>query len=125
MEAPRQSRILLVDDEEVVLKVIGEVLGYLGHYVETKSNGREALSAFLDDPLGFDLVITDHFMPEMRGLELTGEVLKRKPHTPVIILTGGDTAIESEAEAMGIRWFVQKPVAMDRLMDIISLALCR
>jgi CheY-like chemotaxis protein len=123
METLRKSRILLVDDEEVVLRVIGELLGYVGHYVEAKSNGKEALATFVGDPLGFDLVITDHFMPEMEGLELAGEILKSKPRTPIIILTGGDTAIEAEAEAAGIRWFVQKPVAMDKLMDVINQAL--
>ena len=124
-EVQKKGRILLVDDEEIILQVIGELLRCMGHQVETKPGGKEALAAFLEDPFCFDLVISDHFMPEMAGLELAGELLKRRPDTPIIILTGGDEEIESAAKAAGIRWFVRKPVSMEKLSDTVNQALTK
>lgn len=120
---PKSTRILLVDDEEIVLQVIGELLQCMGHRVETMPGSKEALATFLEDPFRFDLVITDHFMPEMAGLELAAELLKKRPDTPIIMLTGGDGEIESAAQAAGICWFIRKPVSMENLIDVVNQAL--
>jgi CheY-like chemotaxis protein len=117
------KRILLVDDEEMVLLVIGEMLRYLGYRVETRKNGKEAFAAFLENPFAFDLIITDYFMPQMRGLELARRVLSLRPEWPVILMSGGDPDMEGEAKAIGIRQFIQKPIALDGLADAVASAL--
>lgn len=117
------KRVLLVDDEEMVLMVIGEMLRYLGYRVETRKSGKEAFAAFLENPLAFDLIITDYFMPQMRGLEFARKVLELRPERPVILMSGGDQEMEGEAKAIGVRRFMQKPIALDSLIDAVESAL--
>ena len=119
------ERVLLVDDEEVVLKALGDILRYLGYRVETRSNGYDALTLFLEDPAGFDLIMTDYFMPEMHGIEFSWKILGARPDIPVILMSGGDPEMELEAKAIGVREFLQKPIDIDDLMKTIGSALMR
>jgi DNA-binding NtrC family response regulator len=117
------KRILFVDDEKVILDVVSLMLQYEGYQVEARRDGSEAFSAFNQDPWGFDLVMTDLFMSELTGLGLAQKVRQIRPEIPIILLTGGDSGIESEAEALGIRWIAQKPIAMEPLIDMVKRAL--
>jgi CheY-like chemotaxis protein len=117
------KRILLVDDEQVVLDVVSEMLQCEGYSVEARDNGLAALTAFNEDPTGFDLIITDHLMSELPGLRLAEKILRIRPGIPIVLLTGGDAGIESEAEAIGIHSTIQKPVAMEPLLEKVKSAL--
>jgi CheY-like chemotaxis protein len=117
------KKILLVDDHENTLRVMCDLLTHLEYQVEAKTDGDDALSAFLLDPLGFDLVISDHFMHGMSGLTLAERLLKTRPNIPIIIVSGGENQIRSQAEAMGIRWFIQKPVTAEQLVVTVEQAL--
>jgi CheY-like chemotaxis protein len=117
------KKILLVDDHENTLRVMSELLKRMEYRVEAKKDGGGALSAFLLDPFGFDLVISDHFMQEMSGLTLAERLLKTRPDIPIIIVSGGENRIRSQAEAMGIRWFIRKPVTAEQLMETVKQAL--
>ena len=82
-----RARILAVDDEESITRIIKANLEYLGHTVETALSGAEALKLLLQTP--YDLLITDVMMPEMDGLELL-EHIRQSPELarlPVILLT--------------------------------------
>ena len=68
------GRILLVDDEEQVVQVTGEILQSLGYEVVGKTSPREALQLFSSSPQEFDLVLTDLTMPGLTGLELSQQV---------------------------------------------------
>jgi DNA-binding NtrC family response regulator len=117
------KRILLVDDEEVVLDVVSEMLESEGYQVEARDNGLAALAAFSEDPTGFDLVITDHLMSELPGLRLAEKIFQIRPEIPIILFTGGDSGVEPEAEAVGIRSIIKKPIAMGPLIDTVKRAL--
>jgi CheY-like chemotaxis protein len=117
------KRVLLVDDEEMVLNVIGEMLTYLGYRVERKNSGEEAYATFLENPRGFDLVITDYFMSRMRGTELARKILQLRPEGPIILMSDGDPEMEGEAKAIGVREFVQKPIGLGGLLDAVESAL--
>ena len=119
------ERVLLVDDEEVVLNALGAILNYLGYRVDAKTNGYEALIALFGDPSGFDLVITDYFMPGMKGIEFSARVLESRPEMPIILMTGGDPEMEIEAKAIGIREFIQKPIDVADLARTIGRAFGR
>ncbi|MGA3174104.1 MAG: response regulator [Syntrophorhabdales bacterium] len=117
------ERILLVDDEETTLAVIGELLELMGYRVEATTDGQEALAAFVREPERFDIVISDVSMGRMSGLTLAESVLQTRPGMPVLILTGDEAQARKEAAGLGISSFVQKPVSIDRLVDTIGRAL--
>jgi len=81
-----QKRILLVDDESIILETYSSLLSEKGFSVVTASSGREALERFSRD--SFDLVITDLAMPDGDGFKLLEEIKEISPHTPVIVFTG-------------------------------------
>jgi two-component system chemotaxis response regulator CheY len=70
--APRPRRILYADDVPQLQRLLQIALGRDGHMVETVANGREALERITATPETYDLLITDHHMPVMNGLELVG-----------------------------------------------------
>lgn len=86
-EASKALRILAVDDDALILMNTVALLEDLGHVVVEASSGREAL-ARLEEGRGFDLIITDHAMPQMTGGQLITEVSKRWPNLPIILATG-------------------------------------
>jgi CheY-like chemotaxis protein len=80
------KRILVVDDESMVLDAVRMTLTHFGYEVETVPGGAEALQKLAG--AGFDLVITDMKMPVMTGDQLAKEIRKRSPDTPIVLLTG-------------------------------------
>jgi CheY-like chemotaxis protein len=81
------ATILVVDDDPLIAGSTVALLEDLGHIVVEATSGMEALR-LLSDGLEPDLVITDHAMPEMTGLELAREVRRRLPELPVLLATG-------------------------------------
>lgn len=103
--------ILLVDDEAPLAEMEHRMLERLGYRVESRVSSIEALQAFRDNPLKFDLVITDQAMPNMTGVELAREILAIRPDLPIILCTGFSRQISEEnAKALGIREFILKPL---------------
>jgi signal transduction histidine kinase/CheY-like chemotaxis protein len=83
----RTCKVLLVDDDSLVLTGTAAMLEDLGHVVVEAASGEDALNA-LDANAGIDLVITDYAMPGMNGLELTDRIRERLPELPVLLATG-------------------------------------
>ncbi len=112
-------KIMLVDDEEVLLEVISELLGNGGHDVEKFSNPKAALEAFGKN--SYDLVITDRAMPGMSGDQLAAEIKAFNSNTPVYMVTGfGDVIKESGEKLSNIDEVLGKPVPLDVLNKKIS-----
>jgi CheY-like chemotaxis protein len=106
------ERILFVDDREQVARASRRLLETLGYRVDTLTSPTEALETFTRDPRAWDLVITDQVMPEMTGLELAGEMLRIRPHLPIILVSGhSDAEIRLRARELGIGAFLPKPLA--------------
>lgn len=109
-------RIMLVDDEAVLLEVLSELLGTGGHSVENFETGERALDAFRKNP--FDLVITDRAMPNMSGDQLASEIKAINPDTPVIMATGfGEMIMDSEDAPSNVDLVLSKPVPLDVLNE--------
>ncbi len=103
--------ILLIDDEHQVAKMGGQLLNSLGYDVTIKTNSIEAFELFTTESGNFDLVITDLTMPNMSGDDLTMEIKKINPHTPVILYSGFSTKInEKRIQTIGADAFVTKPI---------------
>ena len=114
------QRILFVDDEPSIVKMEGQLLSALGYDPELYTQSPDALAAFEEDPAKFDLVITDQVMPEMTGCELAERILELRPDMPIILCTGfTETCSAEDAEKIGIRDFLMKPVSKRELAESI------
>jgi two-component system, cell cycle sensor histidine kinase and response regulator CckA len=114
------ERILLVDDQDFLLKMMSISLSRLGYKVTASESSVEALKLFQSDPFAFDLVITDQTMPFMTGADMAKNMLLIRPAIPIILCTGFSTSISSEqARVMGIRRYVMKPVMMNEFACLI------
>jgi len=103
--------ILLVDDEERLVRLGREILTLLGYDVVTYTSSREALEAFRATPERYDLVITDQTMPQMTGEALVRELRCISPHVPIILCTGFSHSVDADkAKVLGIDAFLAKPV---------------
>jgi len=115
------GRILVVDDEELLVRVNKRRLEYAGYTVTATTNSEEALEKIRAHPEQFDLLITDQTMPNMSGVELTREVHKINPDMPVIMSTGhSDLVTKEEALEMGISKYVVKPIQGNELLDAVG-----
>jgi len=83
-----KERILLIDDEKPILKMVEQVISRFGYKVTCHHNGLNALKLFQDSPDQFDLVITDMTMPDITGDKIFKAIKKIRPDLPVILCTG-------------------------------------
>ena len=105
--------IMLVEDEEEILRMEEIMLARLGYRVQTYSKSDEALQAFQNSYADFDLVITDMTMPIMTGAELAQKLLAIRSDIPIILCSGFNEIInEKKAKAIGIRKYVMKPLTL-------------
>ncbi len=118
------ERIMIVDDEEAIVKMYNRILERLGYLITTSTSSIEALELFRSTPNSFDLVITDMAMPKMTGDKLAMEFMKINPEIPVILCTGYSTNIsEEKAYAIGIKAFATKPLIKSDLAKIVRKVL--
>ncbi len=131
-EAPKQSdttkttvsngssnhlRILMVDDEEMIIRSTSAMLKHLGHSVRTANNGREALDAIAAEE--FDIVLLDLTMPEMSGKEAFLEIARRYPDLPVTICSGYVVDLQEWGlpREIPIPSVIQKPYSMQVISE--------
>jgi PAS domain S-box-containing protein len=118
------ERILLVDDQGIIVDIERQMLERLGYHITARTSSIEALEAFRANPDKFDLVITDMTMPNMTGDKLAGEMIKIRPHIPIILCTGFSEMISKEgAESLGLKGFLMKPVVLKELSSVIRKVL--
>jgi signal transduction histidine kinase/CheY-like chemotaxis protein len=117
MERPR-TRLLVVDDEDFVRELLGEILEGEHCDVYLAESGGEALSMFRD--MEFDAVFTDVGMPGMSGWELAREIKQVNASIPIAVITGWGEAVGShEQKAAGVDWVVPKPFTADRIAELV------
>jgi two-component system KDP operon response regulator KdpE len=116
-------RILVVDDETQITRVLRRSLSAKGYEVQTASDGEEALAVFAQWPS--DLVITDLSMPQMGGLELCRR-LRASSQVPIIVLSvKGEERAKVEALDAGADDYVTKPFGIDELLARVRATLRR
>jgi two-component system KDP operon response regulator KdpE len=123
MEHMEQSRVLVVDDEPQITRVLRTVLSSQGYDVHTAAEGESALSDFKSwSP---ELVITDLYMPHMDGVELCRRI-REVSTVPIIVLSvKGEERSKVEALDSGADDYVTKPFGMDELMARVRANLRR
>jgi len=116
------ARILVVDDDRLILESCRDVLEGERHAPVLAASGEEGIETIAEEP--FDLIITDLKMPGKDGLDVLRFVKEKRPDIPVVILTGYpalNSAIESVR--LGAFDYVCKPMAPDELLLVVNRAL--
>src|SRR5216117_1473383 len=113
------AKILVVDDETSILKLLKEALAQWGYNVACVGTGTEALEAIRTEL--FDAAITDIRMPEMSGLDLLREIKRHDESIEVVVMTGYPT-IASAVEALkeGAYDYLSKPLILDELRHLMA-----
>ena len=116
-------RLLLVDDQELNLKVLKAMLSKLGDFDMTFAHdGNEALRSLMDGSVQpFDIVLTDMWMPEMNGVELV-KAIRGNPRTaslPVYAVTA-DVETQKTYADFGFSGFLLKPITLDKLESLFA-----
>jgi PAS domain S-box-containing protein len=118
------GRVLVVDDEDIVLEVIGELLSGWGLEVTLETSALQARQLFAAGPQRFDAVLSDYSMPRLTGLEFAREIRALRPGTPVILYTGyGEDIPERELAAAEVRALARKPVDAAELFELLRTCL--
>jgi nitrogen-specific signal transduction histidine kinase/ActR/RegA family two-component response regulator len=118
------ERILLVDDEELIVRIETQMLERLGYKVTSRISSIDALEAFRANPDAIDLVLTDMTMPNMTGDQLAKKLISIKPDIPIIVCTGFSEKLNAEnAKASGISGFLMKPVVKSDIAQMVRKVL--
>ena len=114
------EKIIIVDDENIIVKLVKSGLEEHGYTVTSYTNGLQALEDFSRKPGDFDLVITDMTMPYMTGAELSQKLFEIRPYIPIILCSGYSELINKEkAKAMGFVKYIEKPIILDSLLKTV------
>jgi two-component system KDP operon response regulator KdpE len=114
-------RVLIVDDEPPIRKLLRMGLGTQGYEVIDAPNGKTALEAMVNKP---DLVILDLGLPDMQGIDLLRRMRAQNEAVPIVVLSSrGDEAAKVAALDLGADDYVTKPFGMDELLARIRAAL--
>ena len=117
-----QRHILIVEDDDPIRALFGDLVGALAHRADLARDGAEALEMF--DPDLHDVVITDLLMPGMTGLDVIQELRRRRPDTEVIVISGSDLDLLHRADMLQVTR-LRKPVDLDHFYAAVNAALSR
>ena len=118
----RAGSVLLVEDDDEVAALVGEMLDQLGYEVIRAASATAALGA-LANGRAIDILFSDVMMPGgMNGVELAREAHSRRPDLPILLTSGYSEAAQSDAAARGVR-ILPKPYRIDELAAALRLAL--
>jgi DNA-binding NtrC family response regulator len=116
-----KCKLLLVDDEEIMLKYLSRFLIKKDFDISTAMNGKEALQKI--KKTDYTTVLLDVLMPEMDGIETLREIKKIKPMTEVIMLTGyASVQVAIEGMRLGAFDYLMKPFDRNALIEKLRLA---
>lgn len=117
-------KVLVIDDEAMVRKIVRKMLERSGHKVVEAENGKLGIELLTSD--AFDLVITDIIMPEMEGIETLINVKRQRPDTQVIAMSGGgrtgNVDFLQTAQKLGAAAILHKPFTMNSLSTAVEEA---
>jgi DNA-binding response OmpR family regulator len=113
------SKILLVEDDEVMPKIMERILHREEYSIDHVTNGKEAFAKLEETNYGYDLIITDIMMPYANGFEILSKVKNRpgaKPIPVIIVSNAGNEDMILEGFKLGADDFLKKPVIPGELL---------
>jgi DNA-binding NtrC family response regulator len=117
-----EAKILVVDDEEIVLKSFRKILESRGHQVYTALSGQEVFDFLEKEPV--DIIFTDMKMPGIDGIEVLERVKEKYPDILVVMITGYSTVQSAEqAMKLGAFDYIPKPFTPGEVLIVVEKAL--
>ncbi len=118
----KQKKVLVVDDESIVLDSVRRILSAENFEVHTASRGQEGIQQALRGD--YDIVLTDVRMPDISGKIVLREIKRAKPALPVVIISGYAT-VQSAIQSMklGAAHVLEKPFTPEELLQVVNDAL--
>ena len=119
------ARIVVIDDQEPIRRIVRRALENDGHEVFEASDGEVGMALLEQEPA--DVVITDIFMPGMDGIQTLRAIRKRFPAIKVIAMSGGDSTglldLRHDAELLGAMKSIQKPFSARDIVEVVRSVL--
>lgn len=116
------AKVLLVDDDELVVYALSRYLSKMGHEVIALGNGAKVMDAIVSD--GPDVIVTDIIMPDVEGMEVIFKVRTAYPKMPIIAMSGGSRLVDvshlQTAKGLGADAILQKPFDESELNRLIQ-----
>jgi two-component system chemotaxis response regulator CheY len=125
-DKPVEGRILVIDDEEQIRKVVTIGLKKAGYDVEEAEDGGKAIEVLNagENPMMVDVIICDIRMPKINGTEAIAYFRTEYPSIPIIVLTGyPDVQLATSLLKAGVVEYLTKPVDRDRLVSAVKTAM--
>ncbi len=119
----RQGRVLVVDDEPSIRKLVNLSLTKAGYEVVEAQDGEQAIKVLNsdDNPLMVDTILCDIRMPKVNGIEAIAYFRTQYPTVPVVVMTGyPDVDLAVSLMRQGVLDYLVKPVSKDELLTVIS-----
>jgi len=114
------ERVLVVDDDPEIVRLICEMLSSWGFRVTDCTSGIEALETFRAKPYDYDVIVTNQTMPRMTGIELASEIKSLRADIPLILMTGYCEKISTENyRSLGFEGYLLKPILAGPLTRMI------
>jgi len=112
------QKILVVDDNNVLLIVVSKMLSQLGYEVSSADSGENGLNVFRKS--NFDIVLSDYDMPGMDGVAFACSVKKCSPRTPVVIITGSGRESVFSRKSTAVDEVISKPFTLAEIDETIQ-----
>jgi len=117
---PRRARILVIDDEPLVVETLAGLLQQAGHAVETALTGSAGIERYRQER--FDCVLTDLLMPGLNGLTVGRAIKDQDPGAYVVLLTAQADQLDArQTAAAGVDRVMSKPVVREQLLSIFEI----
>ena len=111
--------ILVVDDEENICNYLVELFKLEGWAGDKAYDGFEGVQMATDK--GYDVIVMDILMPRMTGIEATREIIRRKPDSKIVVITGAPYRKQAqEALDSGAKLFIKKPFSSDKIIQAVK-----
>ena len=122
------ARILVVDDDREMRRVLSYILKKEGHIVASAANGEEAIKLYRKEPS--DLIVMDIIMPVKDGIDTIVELRKEYPDVKILAISGGGTRLEvgqnlKAARQIGAEYTLAKPFTRQELFEVVRGVLKR
>jgi len=122
MTVPRR-RILCADDNFTVRKLVASILQKENHTVECADNGEHALQLIAESKVPYEILITDHQMPKLTGLQLVTALKISATQLAIIVLSGNLKSVEIvQYQKLGVSKVLEKPFVPKNIIDAVTNA---
>ena len=117
-----KGKVLVIDDEDIVLKSVNKILSEENYEVDVSSSGRQGIDRAIER--SYDVVLSDIRMPDIGGMRVLRDIKRAKPSLAVIMITGyGSVQSTVQAMKLGAADYLEKPFTPDQLLKAVASAL--